>query len=118
MDSPLSVKRPSSTIMIEMTMATVGRRMKKFAISALRHGRGRRYSFLERDQLRRHLGAAANLLDALDHDAFARFQPRIDHHQPADALAWFDGSDLHGVVRANDGDVTDPLDLLNGALCH
>src|SRR3990172_3361475 len=105
--------------MIAMTIATIGRRMKKFAMSsypsgALRLGSrgraGRRSpAFLDRHHLGLDLHAWPDLLEALDHDALAGLQARVDHPEVPDALRRRHHAHLDGVVAAHHRDVVDPL---------
>src|SRR4029079_365248 len=116
-DSPRRVLSPSITMMIEMTMATMGRRMKKLAM-ALRPGgrRGRRRGVLDAHHLGLDLHAGASLLQTLDDDAIARGQPLVDDPQGADPLAGVHGAHLDGAVLLHHGDVVVALQLLDGAL--
>src|SRR5262249_321052 len=81
---PRSVLMPISTVMIAMTMATIGRRMKKSATALLlavrlRRGRRGRQLYSRRRRRRNAVGlelgldlhARAGFLNALDDDPFA-----------------------------------------------
>src|SRR5580692_11717647 len=82
MGSPSSETAPMSTVRMAITIATMGRRMKKEEItrvpsarSAARHrGAGR----LDRRRLRHHQRAVADLLHALDDHALARGDAALD----------------------------------------
>src|ERR1700737_1121138 len=76
--SPSSETTPRRTVTMAITIATIGLRMKKEDIALVfrRGGRcGRRP--------RIHRGAAARLLQALDHYPFAPDPPRVDDPQLA-----------------------------------
>ena len=47
---------------------------------------------------------------------FTRLQPRSDDPEIADPFAGFDHTLLHGIVRFNDHDVVEPLNLLHREL--
>src|ERR1700757_5261130 len=70
---PVSVNSPSATMMIAMTIATIGRRMKNSATGG-------------RSLLRRRLGRfraydqpVADALEAVDDDALTRLEAVVDH---------------------------------------
>src|SRR5262245_17711847 len=106
---PLSVKRPSTTTMIEMTMATIGRRMKKCAMgrSSVRGGL---------DRLRIDDQSIAHALQAVDDDALAGLEPVLDDPVVVDPRPRLDGADAHFVLGADDGHLVCALDFLHGAL--
>src|SRR5207253_10601035 len=103
--------RPATTVMIEMTIATIGRLMKKRAIP-LTLGR----QLLGRH--RRDRNALSHFLHPFGHDLLARRQPVLDHPQPADARSDLDRSDRHLVALAHDRDLVAPLQLGDLALGH
>src|SRR5690349_18104555 len=70
------VLSPSRTMMIEMTMATMGRRMKKLAMALALHHRGG--GRLGGGRTGRHLDPGADLLHAFHHDPVAGLQPFVD----------------------------------------
>src|SRR6185436_1417446 len=108
------VLSPSRTMMIEMTMATMGRRMKNCAMAlALRHRDGGR---LGGGRTGRHLHPRADFLHALHHDPVAGFQPFVDEPEGADALPRLDHAQLDSVVRLDHGHVVDALELGDRAL--
>src|SRR5262245_44055880 len=95
-----------------MTIATIGRRMKKFAMRLLPAG-GRRGRSRSRRRLRLgldlHLGrghglAVLDLLDALHHHAVSRRQTALDDPELADALAGLDRAEGGLAVRVDDRD--------------
>src|SRR5262245_24183872 len=106
MESFCRVATPTRTMTIEMTIATVGRRMKNSAIASVRgSGRGRRRR--GQDQLgiadlhhrRLHLHAPLHFLQPLDDDALARLQALLDDPEGADARARPHRAHLHRVAR-------------------
>src|SRR5437879_6172916 len=108
--SPVSVKSPSTTTMIEMTIATIGRRMKNSATGAR--------SLLRRrlDGLRAHDQAVADAVQTVDDDALARLQPLVDHPLVVDLHPRLDLAGAHRVAVADDRDLVRPLHLLDRAL--
>ena len=117
-----------------MTIATMGRRMKKFAMAyfspaalallsaggalagALRHACRRRRCFFELHRLGADLHARLHFLQPFDDDLFARLQSRIDDPEIADPFAGFDHALLHRTVRLYDHDAVEPLNLLHREL--
>src|SRR5258708_36150442 len=116
------------TVRIEMTMATIGRSMKKRAMASPPGGGGGRRGWrgqggwgaegggLRRRLARLHLDACLDAREALDHDALARLQAALDHPEGADPLPGLDVADLGAVVGADDGDLAPALQLVDGAL--
>src|SRR2546430_367154 len=102
--------RPAGTVMIEMTIATMGRPVKKPATVLTlrrgleRHGRDRR--------------AVSHFLHAFGHDLLVGRQAVLDHPHHADAGSDLDRPDRHLVVLAHDGDLVAPLQLGDRALRH
>src|SRR5262245_60243064 len=91
MESFCSVARPTRTITIEMTIATVGRLMKNSAIGSVRGG-GRgllggraQVGIADLHHRRLHLHALLHLLQPFDDDALARLEACLDHAQRAEA---------------------------------
>src|SRR5580692_4895391 len=80
-----SATAPTITVMIAMTIATMGRLMKNFDTARLLCGlaRRRRDGIHKRAVLRHFLGAVRD-------DPVARVEPGLDHRQRADL-----GPDLH-----------------------
>src|SRR5260370_26962129 len=76
MGSRERVTSPTTTVTIAMTIATIGRRMKNWAIFALLLS-----CLLRRRRCRQRLngGALPHFLQTLHHDALARFQPLFDY---------------------------------------
>src|ERR1700692_942289 len=102
--------RPPNTVMIAMTMATVGRRMKNLDIASTPFPRHREWLGLHD----RAIGRATAFHD----DARAGLQPLLNNPPAADAVA-----DLHrfrtdSVVRADHPELKRPLQLADGALGH
>src|SRR5689334_9584925 len=107
---PLSVKSPSTTVMIEITIATIGRRMKNSATRApLLRG-------LRRDRLRAHDQPVTYPCQAVDHDRLAALQPVVDDPVVVDTRPGLDGADARRVVGADGRDLVGPLRLLDGTL--
>jgi hypothetical protein len=110
---------------MEMTMATMGRLMKNLAIRAPvrpkgssgpgREGSGRRPGL---GQGRLDLPAGSHLLEPLDDDPLAGFQPLRDDPEWADALSNLDLPELDRVVGADHADLMDALHILYGSLGH
>src|SRR5205085_4511380 len=100
--SPLIATSPPRTMRIEMTMATIGRLMKKVAM----------IDFL----LRNDLHSAFYAGEAFGHHALAGLQPFIDDPVAADALSGFHGADRDGVIGTDDGDLLQSLKLVDRAL--
>src|SRR5712691_11465735 len=96
--------RPTITIRMEITMATMGRSMKNLAIAGLLRGLGP------------NLLAGARAVDALDDDPLARLQSLRDDPQRAHARARLHGPYLDCVVGLDDGDLVHALDVLHGPL--
>src|SRR5437764_3001713 len=97
---PLIATSPPRTMRTEMTMATTGRLMKKLAMT------------------RHHLHPALHPREPLGDDAVARLQAFFDDPVAADALPHLHGLDRDDVVRADDADLLEPLQLVDGALRH
>src|SRR5260370_17210836 len=80
MGSRERVTSPTTTVTIAMTIATIGRRMKNWAIFALLLS-----CLLRRRRCRQRLngGALPHFLQTLHHDAPARFPPLFGYPVPA-----------------------------------
>src|SRR5262245_5236068 len=97
------------TVRIAMTIATIGRRMKNWAIRASpsvalglwRRGRGGA-ALVDLDGLGLDLDAGPYLLQSLDHDPLAGLEARVDDPERADALRRLHHADLDRVVAAHD----------------
>src|SRR5256712_2171590 len=100
--------RPTITMRIEMTIATMGRLMKNLAMALARPlGLGQRgFDLL----------ASLYSVDSLDDDPLARLQPLPDDPEGADALADLDGSKVHRLVASDHGDLVDALLVQDGPL--
>src|SRR5260221_8028533 len=95
---PCSETRPPRTVTSAITIATMGRRMKKAAISAPRSC-GRRRG---RDvRLRRHTGAGREL-PAIDDDAVAGLEALRDNPARADPVTEGHRLDLHRAIGRDD----------------
>src|SRR5512139_3304137 len=117
-DNPVIVTVPSSTVSIAMTIATIGRRMKKLAIGYLSPGYGGR---LRITRLFRRcalgfrsgwadvgcesgvdLGARPGLLDAVHDHPFPRLEALPDDQHLPDGFAGLDRPQGHHVVGTDD----------------
>src|SRR5688572_22766876 len=129
------VTRPSITMRMEITIATIGRRTKKDATGSapgcLRSGLcrsggvggggsrlRRRAGQLGRRRLGRHLHARPHLLEAFDDDALAGGEPLRHHLERSPAHAGRDRAQLDRVVRADDRELRHALELLHRSLRH
>src|SRR5947209_18927149 len=100
--------RPTITMRIEMTIATMGRLMKNLAMALARPlGLGQRGI---------DLLAGFHSVDSLDDDPLARLQPLPDDPEGADALADLDGSKVHRLVASDHGALVDALLVQDGTL--
>src|ERR1035438_8905219 len=79
--SDTSATAPTMTVMIAMTIATIGRLMKNFDTARLLGGLRCR----KRDGV--HRRAVPDLLDPVGHNPVARVQSGFDHHHVADLHA-------------------------------
>src|SRR5271156_5808131 len=96
------VRPPTSTRMIEITIATMGRLIKNFDMGLpSRSFRGKR--------LRVHLHARAHLLYALGDHSFARFESFRNNPLVADAVANLNGSNAHLVFVIHRRDLVTTL---------
>src|SRR5438445_4651149 len=97
--SPVGAKSRKRTTMIEMTIATIGRRMKNSATGAR--------SLLRRrlDGLRAHDQAVADALQTVDDDALAGLEPVVNHPLVVDLHPRLDLADAHRVAVADDRDL-------------
>src|SRR5256884_5141260 len=57
-----------------------------------------------------------DLVESLDDDPLARLQPLFDDPERADSLAELNPSHVYRLVGADDGDLMDPLQVLDGSL--
>src|ERR1700741_312274 len=97
------VTAPTITIRIAMTIATIGRLMKNFDISAaFRGGRG---------QLNLDSRAVPNLLQALHNHELARLDAAFQDPHRIHAFSDFDRPDAHLVVTAYHRDLVAPLEF-------
>src|SRR5262245_44073653 len=94
--SARSDTRPPSTVTIAMTMATMGRRTKKAAMSA-----GSRRGAVWRERPGRDLGSLAGLAGVDDH-AIAGRQAFNDDDSRAEARPGLHGLHVHGIVGPDD----------------
>src|SRR5437762_4496540 len=101
---------PTSTIRIEMTIATMGRRMKKFDIILLPLCR------FCRSQFRVYHCTLFRFLNALDNHALTRLKTLVDDPHFADSLSNLHRSNAGFVVTANRDYLICPLRLSNSAL--
>src|SRR5271165_4214750 len=89
MGSRVRVTSPTTTVTIAMTIATIGRRMKNWAISVLLLS-----CVLRRRRCRQWLdgGPLAHFLQTFHHDALARFQSFFNHPVTANSLTYRDAT--------------------------
>src|SRR6185436_4263655 len=102
--------RPPSTVMMAMTMATTGRRMKNLDIGLVPFA-GRRERLGIDD---RAIGCASALHD----DARAGLQSLVDNPAAADPVADLHGLRAHLVVRADHAQLKRSLQLADRTLWH
>src|SRR5438067_11554677 len=106
--------RPTITMRMEITMATMGRLMKNLAMVGLFRGAG----CCGRAGLDPDLLAGARSIDALDDDPLAGLQPLRDDPERAHARVDLDGADVDRVAGPDHRDLMDSLQILDGALGH
>src|SRR5580704_3031621 len=103
---------PTITVRIAMTMATIGRLIKKFDMvvsSVARPGPlARRFWF--------NVHARRDLLNSVDDHSVTRIQPIADHPQGPDLVANVNRFNAHGVVAVHGGHFIAALQLGNGLL--
>ena len=121
---PCIATRPSITMMIDITIATMGRLTKKRAMATSPRQRLRfaarlgcaRFRGLGRRRLGHDGHAVLNPLQAFRHDALTRLDAFLDHPQRADALADLHGAKRDLVARIDHGHAVDALQFLDGSL--
>src|SRR5512140_3726142 len=117
---PSMATRPPRTVRIAMTIATMGRLMKKRATASPPRGRGerrrRRRSPGGRRVDGRHGRPRLHARKPLHDDALAGGKAALDDPQVSDAFCRLDRPDLGLVVGADDGDLKRALHLVDGAL--
>src|SRR5580658_9490814 len=105
---------PTITVRIAITMATIGRLIKKFDIvvsSVARPGLlARRFWF--------NVHARRDLLKPIDDHALTRIQPIADHPQGADLVANVNRFNANGVVTVHGGHLIAALQLGDGLLTN
>src|ERR1700722_1292090 len=103
---------PTITVRIAITMATIGRLIKKFdmVVSSVAWPRrlARRFRF--------YMHAGTNLLNPVDDHALARIQPVANHPQRANLVANVDRFNAHSVVAIHSGHLIGALQLGNSLL--
>src|SRR5215469_14151790 len=121
---------PAIVMIIEITIATIGRLMKNFAITPpgfLARRRFLRLWWLPRIsrtclrlliRFRSHNHARPNLLDSLDNDLFPFFQSFGDNHLALKARPDLNRPNFGFVIRTNDSDLITSLKLHQRALGH
>src|SRR6266513_5843187 len=103
---------PTSTIRMEMTMATIGRSMKNRAMVGLLRSRARPRGVRRQPDFL----AGAYPVASLDDDALAGLQPLGHHPQRANSHIDLDRADVDRVVGAYHGDLMNALNVLDGTL--
>src|SRR5690348_8193785 len=106
--SDLIATSPPNTVMMAITIATIGRSIKIREIILT--------TALQRNETRIHSDAGPDFLRAFNHDPFTGFQTVVDNPKLVDLLADFNRTNTHLVVVANDGDLITALQLRHGAL--
>src|SRR5450432_3883234 len=110
--SETSATAPTTTVMIAMTIATMGRLMKNFDTERLFCGfRGR-----ERDGV--HEDALADLLSSVHHDPVAGMQPGLHDDVVTDLGARRHCHDMRVVARIDCGQLVSALQLGQRPLGH
>src|SRR6202167_1805298 len=104
------VRVPTSTMMMAITMATMGRLMKNLDIESVSLRRGKRLGI--------HAPPRTHLLHPFGDDSFSRIQPLCDHPLVARRVAHRDRSNAHLVVTIYDGNLVSALKLRHRALRH
>src|SRR6516225_93782 len=114
---------PAIVMMIEMTIATIGRFIKNFAIRPPPDLARCRFLFLQpfwqisRTCLRllvrlsSHGHARSHLLDSLDNDLFSLLQSFGDNHLAIEARSDFNRPNFRFVILAENSDLITPLQL-------
>src|SRR5690349_16690255 len=108
--SDLLATSPPNTVMMAITIATIGRSIKIREIILT--------TALQRNETRIHSDAGPDFLRAFDHDPFTGFQTVVDNPKLVDLLADFYRTNTYLVVVANDGDLIAALQLRHSALRH
>src|SRR5215831_12386357 len=105
---------PTITMRMEITMATMGRLMKKTAMEAYRllrrHGGGWR-ARVHPDLLTR-----AHPIAPFDDDPLVRLEALGDDPERADPLVGLHRAQVDGIVRLHDRDLVNALHVVDGAL--
>src|ERR1700722_20305160 len=105
------VRAPTSTMTMEITMATMGRLIKNFDMGLLSLSfRGKR--------LRIYRHAGTYFLHALGNHAFASFQSFLYHPLAAETVPDFDRPDGHLVLVVDHGYLIPTLELRDCPLRH
>src|SRR5258708_4621606 len=108
---------PRRTVRIEMTMATTGRLMKKRAMSLLvPRGGGRRVGAAGGRFGSDDRGTRLHARESFHDHAISRLQSRVDDPESAGSFTGYDLADVGLAIRANDGDLVSPLQLVDGSL--
>src|ERR1044072_3207731 len=108
--SDLIATSPPNTVMMAITIATIGRSIKIREIILT--------TALQRNETRIHSDAGPDLLRAFNHDTLAGFQTVVDDPILVDLLADFNRTNTHLVVVAHDGDLIAALQLRHSTLRH
>src|SRR5580700_5968177 len=117
--SPDKVTKPTMTMMIEITMATMGRLMKNFDMRLVLFLCGHRFGgHLNGCVCRIYQRSLAHLLDALKHHTLARLQTLLDDPQAAHAIAHSHRLNVDLAVCVHDRDLIAALQFRHGALRH
>src|SRR2546430_297709 len=109
--NPSMAMRPPRTVMIAITIATIGRLMKKFEIIYPRAGR-----LLKRFRVHDHAGSY--FLRSLDYNPFAGVQSFFNDPLRSDTLPDLDGTGADLATPADNGNLIGALQFAHGALRH
>src|SRR5690349_13241469 len=104
--NPARVTRPTMTVMMEITMATIGRSMKNFDIRLIPRFRCARIDGHRRDKIGGgNEGSFADFLEAFDDQALSGLKPLFNDPKITGPLADLNGLNVDFVFRVNDGDL-------------
>src|SRR6185369_3620451 len=120
--SPVIATKPSRTVRIEMTMATMGRSMKKRDMASLPRRRLRRRRcrgrLLRRRFRRIHRHARLDAGEPFHHHPVPGMETGLDHPLRAEPLAGLHGADLGLVVAPHHRHLRAALQIVDRALRH
>src|SRR5580692_257017 len=110
-----TVSAPTSTMTMEITMATMGRLMKNFDMGYL--SLSIRWCLVFRhERFRVHVRACAHSLNPFHYDPVPRIESAGDNPSVIDAISHSDGSNVDFIAGVDDGDLISALQLRYRAL--